>query len=303
MMMVPMNEPSNPDASPTSGPGDHSGSADGRYWDSIADAWASSGRDTLWRDHSDAVNRNIVDGWMPTDRMNIMLKTDAFDEAVSDGLSKVLESRARTVVSMDGSLRVLGLARKTHGSILAVCCDVRQLPFATGSIDSVVSNSTLDHFPHTDHIAISLRELHRVLREGGPMMLTLDNPINPLIGLRQILPNNLLLKIGLVPYFVGATLGPSRLKRYLLETGFGIRRMGAILHCPRVLAVVVSRFVQRRGSARSQRRFLGFLNGFERLQRWPTRYLTGHYIAVNAAKSPHASPASPVRASGNRDSS
>jgi SAM-dependent methyltransferase len=298
-----MTEPCPPSTPDPEGRGDHSGSADGRYWDSIADAWVSSGRDTLWRDHSDAVNRDLVDEWMPADRIDLLLKTDAFDEAVSDGLSKVLESRAGTVIYMDRSIRVLGLARRTHGRVLAICCDVRQLPFASGSIESVVSNSTLDHFPHADHIATSVRELHRVLCDGGRLILTLDNPINPLIGLRQIIPNSILLAVGLVPYFVGATVGPSRLERLLLESGFGVRRIGALLHCPRVVAVVISRLVQRRGSARTRRRFLGFLAAFERLRRWPTRFLTGHYIAVSAAKSPPASPASLSRASGSRDSS
>jgi SAM-dependent methyltransferase len=161
----------------------------------------------------------------------------------------------------------------------------------------VVSNSTLDHFSDVRQIAAGLRELGRVLRDGGPLLLTLDNPVNPLLAFRRLVPLNLLQKVGLVPYFVGATLGPSRLKRCCVEAGFQVRRMGAVLHCPRVLAVVASRVVQRWASPRTRRRFLAILQSFERLQTWPTKYLTGYYVTVSAVRSPRASRATPAPAS------
>lgn len=253
-----------------------------RYWDSIADAWSSHGYDALWRKHSDAVNRILVEKWLPHDGVGVMLKTDAFDEAVSEGLSQILASRAERVIYIDGSLGVLQLARSTQGSILAVCCDVRQLPFASGAIEIVVSNSTLDHFSNSRHIVASLKELKRVLCTSGQLILTLDNPVNPLVSLRQLLPKNLLRRFRLIPYFVGVTLGPSRLKHHLGELDFSIQKMEAIMHCPRVLAVAISRIVQRRGSPQAQKRYLSFLAWFERLECWPTRYLSGYYIAVNA---------------------
>ena len=230
------------------------------------------------------MNRALVEKWAPHEGVGVMLKTDAFDEAVSKGLSQLLASRAKRVIYIDGSFRILQLARTTHGPILAVCCDVRQLPFMSEAIDVIVSNSTLDHFSSSRQIRNSLKELKRVLCVGGQLILTLDNPLNPLVQLRQLLPQTLLRRLRLVPYFIGVTLGPSQLKHLLGELDFNIQRMEAILHCPRVLAIAISRIMQRRGSPQAIKRYLSFLAGFERLGRWPTRYVSGYYVAVNATK-------------------
>jgi hypothetical protein len=91
-------------------------------------------------------------------------------------------------------------------------------------------------------------------------------------------------RLGLVPYYVGATCGPRRLRRLLRETGFEVREMAALMHCPRVAAVALARVIQRRHGAAGQARFLRALMGFERLSKWPTRFLTGHFLGVHARK-------------------
>jgi len=53
------------------------------------------------------------------------------------------------------------------------------------------------------------------------------------------------------------------------------------MHCPRVLAVACSRLVGLMPRA-CQRAFLRGLGACEALERLPTRWLTGHYIAVEA---------------------
>jgi len=277
---------------------DTSSLRDGRqHWDAIADAWASTGRDKLWREHSDIVNRALVEEWVPPGGVGTLMKTDAFDEAASQGLDDLLAAHATNVVYIDLSFRMLRSASRAHGSISAVCCDVRQLPFASGSIAAIVSNSTLDHFPSVQPIITSLGELSRVLCSEGRLLLTMDNPVNPLIRLRQWLPQRLLRRVGLVPYFVGATLGPAQLRRCLVEAGFQVRHIGAILHCPRVFAVFCSRVLQRWASPRTRSRFLAVLLGFERLKRWPTKYLSGYYVSVSAVRSPHVCRSNPSRAS------
>ena len=49
-------------ARPRTGGRDAPSPSEGRqHWDAIAEAWAATGRDSLWRTHSDAVNRGLVD--------------------------------------------------------------------------------------------------------------------------------------------------------------------------------------------------------------------------------------------------
>jgi hypothetical protein len=68
------------------------------------------------------------------------------------------------------------------------------------------------------------------------------------------------------------------------EVGFEVRAVEAIMHCPRVFVVALARLLEGRLGLATQRRLLRGLMAFERLARWPTRFLTGHFVAVRAIK-------------------
>jgi GT2 family glycosyltransferase/SAM-dependent methyltransferase len=247
-----------------------------KYWEQVGTEWRQSQPDKLWRAHSDAVNRAWLAAWWPQRSIKRVLKTDMFDEAVGEGVFGLLKSRARFAVGMD-----IALATRP-----GVGADVRQLPFADGVFDVIVSNSTLDHFETEAELVASLRELRRVLRPGGELLLTLDNAANPLVAIRNVLPFTLLKRLGLTPYQVGVTCGPSRLRRLLRETGFEAGEMSALLHCPRVFAVKRARAVQRSGDTMRREQFLAGLMKWERLACWPTRWLTGYFVAAKAIRKP-----------------
>ena len=253
------------------------------YWDTVAAAWHASHPQELWRRHSDAVNAALLRRWLPA-ASNRILKTDAFDEAIGEGLYPVLASRSAATMALDISTSALHAARCRHGRLGGCAADARVLPFAKEAFDVIVSTSTLDHFARGRDIVSSLREMHRVLKPGGHLILTLDNPLNPLIALRNILPFRMLNRLGLVPYYVGATCGPRALRRIMREVGFDLREMTAVMHCPRVIAVPLASLLSRHTSVHTQRRALRSWMALEGLAKWPTRFLTGHFVAVRALK-------------------
>jgi SAM-dependent methyltransferase len=252
--------------------------------DVFPEPYQSQGLQKLWRAHSDSVNKALVVRWRPAEQMDTLLKTDLFDEAVNDGLTPLLDSLAKRVFYMDSALEVHEMAKHRYSRLQTIGADVRDLPFAHGTFDGIVSNSTLDHFESLDDLSVSLQELFRVLRLGGQMILTLDNRSNPVILLRNWLPFRLLKRLKVVPYYVGVTLRAKRLEYLLKETGFEVLEVDAIMHCPRVLAVTIARWVEKHTSARVQQSFLRLLMGFEGLSRLPTRFLTGYFVAVKARK-------------------
>jgi ubiquinone/menaquinone biosynthesis C-methylase UbiE len=166
----------------------------------------------------------------------------------------------------------------------ALGADARHLPFADGSFGAVVSTSTLDHFQAPDDIVKSLREIHRVLRTGGCLLLTLDNGANPAVALRNAAPFRLLNCLGLVPYYVGTTYGPRCARRALEQAGFAVLEVDGIMHCPRACAVAVAWQLQRHGGARMQRIFLRTLMACELLAQWPTQFLSGYFVALRAVR-------------------
>lgn len=248
------------------------------YWDLVALEWGHAQPDLLWRKHSDQVNLALLAKWLPDRPVQRLLKTDLFDEATGEGLIPFLLTRANKVIGIDVSPKTLRMARVSRG--ISTCADVRLLPFADNSFDVVVSNSTLDHFLSLDEVKISLRELRRVLRPGGQLLLTLDNLANPVVALRNLLPFNWLHRMGVVPYYVGATCGPRRLRRMLEDVGLNVAETTATLHCPRVMAVQIARAVQAQSTTSTHQKLLRWLMIWERLSTWPTRFLTGNFIAV-----------------------
>lgn len=238
-----------------------------RYWNKVAATWQGTHPQVLWRVHSDAVNRALFERWLADRSVEIVLKTDLFDEALGDGLYSMLASQARQVWGMDLSARVVRIAGSRHRDLKSIVGDVRCLPFRNGTFDVIVSNSTLDHFKTQEEMVTSLRELHRVLRPSGRLLLTLDNPANPVVALRQVLPFDVLNRLGVLPYYIGVTLGPHPLRRILHQLRFEVTEMGAVLHCPRMPAVALCRLLAKHGTWRMERRFLQILMTFESLAR------------------------------------
>ena len=257
--------------------------SDASYWDEVGGEWQAAGHQRLWRRHSDAVNLELVRRWVPSGVRRV-LKTDLFDEAIGSGLVDLLATRAESVFGVDVAAATASGAVARHPGLRATVADVRSLPYADGTFDVVFSNSTLDHFERAADIDVALRELARVLRPGGELILTLDNLANPVIWLRSVLPFWLLHWTGLVPYYVGATLGPRATEEHVRSAGLDVMARGSVVHCPRVPAVALAGLLDRCAGSAVRQAYLRFLAAFEALGRWPTRYLTGYFVAVRARK-------------------
>jgi SAM-dependent methyltransferase len=259
-------------------------SGEAKYWDQVSEEWQMVRPQSLWRAHSDAVYTQLFGRWLPREPVQCLLKTDLFDEVHSEGLFLLLASRADNVVGMDLSAMTSQAARVRYKALRGTQADTRSLPFADASFDVVVSNSTLDHFQSMAELIRSLGELYRVLRPAGQLLLSLDNLANPAIALRNAAPTGLLVRLGIIPYYVGATCRPGELRSILTGIGFDVAELGAVMHHPSVVALAVARLLQRHAKPRTQHRYLALLMSLERLSQWPTRFLTGHYVAARAVK-------------------
>lgn len=263
-------------------------------WTSMAPVWLDGAPTTLWRRHSDTVNRVLAERWLPG-QLGALLKTDLFDEAVADGVLPSLLGRASRVVGIDLEGTICEAAASKLPGIEAVVADVRRLPFADGTFDTVLSNSTLDHFTSAAEIGVALRELARVMRPGARLLVTLDNPRNPVVALSKALPRTQLNRlwsrlggraaaIGLAPYVVGATLSPAELRRALAGAGLRPAAGDTLVHAPRVVAVVLGSRLERRATRSTQERFSRALVSLERLRGTPLAPVTAHFHAVLAVK-------------------
>ncbi|HEX7980936.1 MAG TPA: methyltransferase domain-containing protein [Gemmatimonadaceae bacterium] len=253
-------------------------------WNAVAGEWGRLHTQRLWRSYCDLTHTALIERWLPSAPIDRVLKTDLFDEIVTDGLYPVLARHAGVVVGMDVAASAASQARARHPALQTLSTDARRLPFADGSFDAIVSNSTLDHFETIDELVVALRELARITRRGGTLVLTLDNLANPVVALRSVLPQTPLRRLGLVPYYVGATCGPRRMCALVREAGFEVDQVETLMHCPRVFAVAAARVVDRYGSPALQRHFVRHLAWYDHLGAWPTRHLTSYFTAVRAVR-------------------
>jgi len=251
-------------------------------WDDAAAHWKAGGR-RLWRDASDAVNLMWLAGLALPLRGCRVFKTDLFDEAFAGGLLGWLQEQGAEVAACDLCETVVALASARDPRLRSFAGDVRRIPLAAGSAGAVLSNSTLDHLASLKEADAALREFHRILRPGGKLLLTMDNPFNPLLFLRSLAPA-LFRKLGLMAFQSGATCGPRRLRRMVEEAGFAVETAGAIFHTPRVAVVWMCHWLERRGRRRLPGWLSRTLTAGERLGRSPLRYLTGHFIAISARR-------------------
>lgn len=253
------------------------------YWNVVSAEFNETGDQALWRRHSDRINRRLLNRWFPSEDVARVLKTDLFDEVVSEGLYPWLAHRAREVTGVDLSDHAVLKAAERYPELKAESGDLRALPFEANRFDCIVSNSSLDHFPDNAQLQTALGELYRVLKPGGRLILTLDNRQNPLLWLRSVLPQHWLQRTGLVPYYVGKSMGRRALVDQLEHLGFRVLETRGIMHCPRVLSVRRAARMQSRSEAK-QREFLQSLERWERLADGPMAYVTAHFVAALAEK-------------------
>jgi SAM-dependent methyltransferase len=237
------------------------------YWDGVAES--TDALPAGWRRHAREQHLALLARWVqPRGRW---LKTDLFEERAAErALLPALDGAAW--IGIDISAGVAGRARDLVGAAVTVA-DVRVLPFASAMFDGVLSTSTLDHFEHRDDIGHALRELRRVLHPEGRLVLTLDNPRNPLIRLRNALPPAVSARTGLVPFQVGATLDEADGRRLIESCGFVVERASHLLHAPHVVGTRPARWgwYERRVLPRT-----------ERLATTRLAPITGHFVAFSA---------------------
>ncbi len=235
-----------------------------------------------WRAYCDAVHRRLISRWVGTSRFSSVLKTDLFDESAGAGCYEALASISDGVHGIDISPEIVESAAKANPEMRICVGDIRSLPFPDALFGLVFSNSTIDHFATLEEINKSIAEMARVLAKGGVLILTMDNPWNPVVAIRNRLPQNLTRRAGLIPYFMGRTLSMPEMIQAVESSGLRIAQRRHIQHAPRVAALHLCRLLGKRGF--SSRMAVSVMLSMESLAGWPSASLTGHYSAVLAVK-------------------
>ena len=226
--------------------------------------------------HLDWIARNVPVGL----RIQSLLKTDLFEEAYGqDQLLFSLEADFKIGFDIETATVARAASRESGSSCGFMLADVRRLPLEDGSVDVVLSNSTLDHFKSEQEIEHSLRELTRVLKPGGTLLVTLDNPRNPLFLLFRAAPTWLGLSFSL-----GKTLPLRKLLAILERVGLEVYSTEWLIHNPRFVSTLIFLALRRTLGPKADGAIGWLLSAFSKLGHLPTRGFTGAFVAACARK-------------------
>lgn len=257
--------------------------ADSAYWNSVATRMGSGGGnvDPFIGRLKRRAHLRLIDDWAPGLAGGRVLKTDLFEEAGgTDALIPGLFRRSGRVAGMDVSPEVAARASaRCRGQAGLLAADVRSLPFAAGSFDLVVSPSTLDHFHDPSDLGRSLREVYRVLRPGGRLIVTLDNRRNVLDWLLHAMS-----RLRLTPYYLGRSYTASELRRELEAADFEVLDVTGILHSPRLTAVGATAIARRLNSRRLTRMVHRILLSAQRLEHTRWAFFTASFVCACARR-------------------
>jgi hypothetical protein len=143
----------------------------------------------------------------------------------------------------------------------------------------IVSPSTLDHFVDPADLGNSLRELQRILRSSGQLIVTLDNRQNIFDPLLHLID-----RLGLVPYYLGRSYSIRQLRAELESAELEVVETTAILHNPRLVATAGVAIANRVGWQPLIRLVRRALIAAQRLEHTRWRYRAGSFIAACARR-------------------
>ena len=255
------------------------------YWEGVAEKFNSYFVENPYFEHKRNEVTRLINKWGNNSKDGIVLKTDLYEEALEPGHFLFdLPRNNNKVYGVDISSKLAKMAAKEaykRKVPLNICVsDVRKLAFKDNVFNLIISTSTLDHFPEID---VALKELHRVLKPGGRIILMLHNANNLPVYLMYKLMK--LLKSYPFGYAEG-TFGLHRTKQLLRNTGFGVEDSSAIIHVPPFIPTIINE-IYRRGKNKILIRIcqraialseaIGKSNSF-------LKYLTGYCLAVKGIK-------------------
>lgn len=201
------------------------------FWDSVARSNAANRfLVPAFAKYKGAELKSLVGAWIGETGGLKVLKTDLFEEASGHDqlLFDMFKQDKVFGVDISGFVveRAYNRSKEFGDNYNFITGDVRALPYEDKTFDLIISNSTLDHLPRPE-IGKAVLELKRVLKDGGRLLLTIDNKEN--------LPARLVAGIGVFSGIISFPIefySRKEMEGLFARCGLKIEKSTAIIHLP-----------------------------------------------------------------------
>jgi len=223
---------------------------------------------------------SVVEQFFPRLDGASVVKTDLWDEAKNTEILVWMAEKGAWPLGVDlsyATAREAASVAAGHRPGFAKG-DVRQLPFADGSVDYVYSMGTVEHFPETEH---AIGEIFRILKPGGRAVLGVPNRLDPFLRPVYV---RMMQWVGLYGYGAERSFTPGQLRRMARRAGFRVIGLSGVLFLPGWL-----RMLELLAHSRGWRRtatFLGRCSAPFRFSylRWPAVRRHGYLLALGVER-------------------
>ncbi len=270
---------SHPSATPAESPA--ASAHTDEVWDQVSKGDSASWYlDPLVAAQKREANASLL-GPAPETPVGMALKTDSFEEAYGDDSTLPdLQPHARRWILIDTSAAMVRRAKvRFPDAAQYATIDIRFAGLRSASMDLVFSNSTLDHFHSAADFESAIRELARILKPGGRLVLTLDNSLNPTYWLLRAYSTT-----RHAPFPLGYCPTPARLEYLLPQAGFEIRQRGCLLHNPRLISTGLFLVLRRLLGSAADGPVTALLRFFSWFDHLPTRRFTACFVTIDATR-------------------
>ena len=255
------------------------------FWADVGDNFPDLGQARSTEFYRRDEQRLFLDYFPPLEGLRVM-KTDLWDEAKNTRILRWAARQGVAAYGVDISPPIVADAKRNFGDLdlRAPVSDCRWLPFREGSFDGIYSMGTIEHFLESEE---AVREMFRVLRPGGRVILGVPNRWDPFLRPLMVA---VMYRLGLYDYGYEKSFSKKALRRMMEEAGFEVTEESGILFIPgwlRILDLVCNTW------ARPFCRLTGAASAFfgRLAARFPALHRHGYLIAsvgVKPAPNDHA---------------
>lgn len=227
-------------------------------------------------------HQKLIRDWAGESFSGHVLKTDLFEEAYgSDRILFDLFASASRVTGIDIEFSTVqkAMVNCPLPSARFLTTDLRQFAIQSASVDLIVSNSTLDHFETRAEFEAAVAQIAGVLRPGGLLIITMDNPWNPLYHLLRWS-----CRLRRWPFALGYTTSAPQLRQSLERAGLRVEATAELIHNPRLVSTVLFLALRKLLGRYADAPVRLLLALFALLGRLPTRSFTACFVAAAARR-------------------